>query len=138
MWVIWGVLPVPVDKTNDFHIDRILLSPDGHWQAVQSEDLSGGPATGTSQEVYLVRQRPTSSLFFKDRVFSKECTRELQMQWVGARTLRLSYVVGDQTPTEGVVSREHLPLIHDKEDEWRFTDPVKVVEARRIVHGNLC
>lgn len=138
VWWTWGVLPFPVDKTTDFQIDKILPSPDGAWQAVYDEDLSGGPATGVSEDVYLVRQHPGAALFYKDRVFSIECIQNLQMRWIGPRTLEVGYIVGDQTPTAGLQPQKHLPLFHHWQDEWFFNDPVKVIERRRVVHGNLC
>jgi hypothetical protein len=136
-WWTWGALPT-LDRTNVFQVEQTLPSPDGAWQAVYAADLSGGPMTGTSQDVYLLRQQPGSALFFKDRMFSLECIQDFKMRWIGRRTLQASYVDGDQYPNGGLLPREHLPLFHDRQDEWRFTDPVKLVEVRRIVHGNLC
>ena len=138
VWRTWGVLPIPVDKTTDFQIDQTLSSPDGAWKAVQVEDLSGGPATGTSTDVYLTRQRPGSALFFKDRVFSLECVQDFQIRWIGDRTLQISYSVGDAPPIDGLQPSTPLPIFHNQQDEWRVMDPVKVVEARHVIHGNLC
>jgi hypothetical protein len=137
VWRGWGILPWTTDKTVDFALDQTLPSPDGVWRAIYGQDLSGGPATGTGFDVYVVHGTP-NTLFYKDRVFSAECIKDLQMQWIGPRTLRISYSIGDTDLSEGLLQPPPIPFFHDQQDVWKQTDPVKTVEVRRIVQGSLC
>jgi hypothetical protein len=93
IWSIRGVPPLVNVGTGDFRIDQTLISPDGRLRAVSLEDLSGGPATGVSQDVYI--ERGSTSFFrYRDRVFSEECIQNFAARWIGPRTLRVSYTVG--------------------------------------------
>lgn len=77
---------------RDTHIDTRLRSPDGKLEAVFAEDLGGGPATGTSMDVYVVTPGRFPRLV--DRVFSNECVQNVHLNWLNARTLQVSYTVG--------------------------------------------
>jgi hypothetical protein len=60
-------------------------------EAVYSEDLSGGPATGVSEDVYIVPRGQFPRLV--DRVFSNECVDDVKLRWLSDRTLEISYSV---------------------------------------------
>ena len=75
------------------YIETRVRSPDGTRDAVFADDLSGGPATGTSQEVYITP--PTKFPRLIDRVFSNECVHDVHLHWSDPRSLEVSYSVGE-------------------------------------------
>jgi hypothetical protein len=141
VWRGWGVVPWSAGGPFDFVVDQTLPSPDGAWRAIYVEDLSGGPMTGVGEDVYLVHGT-AKTLYFKDRVFSAECIRNLEMRWIGPRTLQISYAAvqfGDFPLEDGLLKPVPIPLFHDQQDEWKQVDPVEIVEMRRIVvNGSRC
>lgn len=82
----------PSPATTDIH--NRLRSPDGKIEALYAEDLSGGPATGVSEDIYVVHAGQFPRL--ADRVFSNECVHNLNMHWTGNRRLAISYSVGSE------------------------------------------
>ncbi len=82
-----GVQPHSIGNANQARLN----SPSGKLQAVYAEDLSGGPATGVSEDVYIVE--PGHFPRVADRVYSQECVHDLSVAWEASRTLRISYSV---------------------------------------------
>lgn len=76
---------------NETQINARVKSPDGNLVAIYAEDLSGGPATGVSEDVYVTlgARFPQTA----DRVFSNECVHQIALSWEGPRRLRISYDV---------------------------------------------
>jgi hypothetical protein len=70
-------------------INARVPSPDGKLVAVHAEDLSGGPATGASEDVYALEG--SGPLRYADRIFSSECIHDLKLEWEGPRRLRITY-----------------------------------------------
>ena len=99
-----GCNPTP----SQTQINTRLLSPDRKLEAVYAEDLSGGPATGVYQDVYVVNagQFPRIS----DRVFGNECVRDVTLRWEGSKILKVSYSVSaDIQENEGRDSPSWFP-----------------------------
>jgi hypothetical protein len=69
----------------------VLKSPDCRLAAIYANYIGGGPAVGTSQEVYI--QDHAGPLQFSDRVFSSECVDNLSLAWQGPRDLNINYRV---------------------------------------------
>jgi hypothetical protein len=86
--MVTGCDPSP----RETNIDTRVRSPDGGLEAVFAEDLSGGPATGTSMDVYIVAPGHFPRLV--DRVFSNECVHDVQLRWLSPRALQVNYAVG--------------------------------------------
>lgn len=99
LFTLCGCNPSPA--TTDIH--ERLRSPDGKIEAIYAEDLSGGPATGVSEDIYVVRAGQFPRL--ADRVFSNECVHNLKMDWTGNKRLAIRYSVGSVT-----CSPETLPV----------------------------
>ena len=123
----------PEPSTTDIHVK--LRSPDGRLTAIYSEDLSGGPATGVSEDVYIVDGERFPRV--ADRVFSNECVHKLRIAWEGPSTIRIEYEVGRDIHED--ISRDGpqrtLP--------WLWEDsPAKGVRVRLVRHlmpaGNGC
>ena len=76
---------------RETQISARVLSPAKTMEAVSAEDLSGGPATGVSEDVYVVP--PGNFPRLVDRVFSNECVRDIHIRWLDRRTLEISYSV---------------------------------------------
>jgi hypothetical protein len=87
-----------VPDPNDHPIIARLSSPDGKLVAVQAEDVGGGAAVGTWEEVYV--QDGLRSLQFSDRIFHTGCVDDVAVAWEGPRVLRISYRVADQIHTD--------------------------------------
>ena len=77
--------------SKETQINARLRSPDGKLEAVYAEDLSGGPATGVSEDVYIVPPGRFPRLV--DRVFSNECVHDLALRWTTKSDLNLSYSI---------------------------------------------
>jgi hypothetical protein len=132
IWAVRGVPPLVRAGTNDVQIDQTLTSPDGRLRAVVLDDLSGGPATGASKDIYVL---PHADLFFPyaDRIFSLECSEDFRVRWVGPRTLEVSYKVGQDGLTgDGVYQPPPWTL-------RRLANSVKVRVIREVVRQpSLC
>jgi hypothetical protein len=74
---------------RETQINSRLRSPDQRREAIYAEDLSGGAATGVSEDIYIVE--PARVPRIADRVFSRECVRDVQIAWEGPKILRISY-----------------------------------------------
>ena len=140
LWLVWkgfGLLPWRAAETTDFQPISAVTTRDGKWRAVHVEDLSGGPMTGTSDDIYVVE--PSSRRFqFKDRVFSAECVQNVTARWIDPRTLKVEFTSGDAPAISGLQPEPHLPWLHGRSDEMKKRDPVKVTQVRHLVRGNLC
>lgn len=79
------------DPHDNAVLDR-KISPDGKLEALIVQFHGGGPAVGVSNNVYI--HSNGSPLDLIDRVFSSECTRRLAIDWLGKRSLRISYEIG--------------------------------------------
>ena len=77
---------------HETQINAKLKSPDGKLTAIYAEDLGGGPATGVSEDVYIVDGDRFPRL--ADRVFSNECVQNVRLAWGQASTLRIDYDAG--------------------------------------------
>jgi hypothetical protein len=140
IWLIWaafGLLPWQAIASSDLAPVASLTSPDGKWRAAYVEDLSGGPMTGTGEDVYIVRQG-SRKLFFKDRVFSAECIQDMSIRWIGARTLQIDYSTGDSPLVDGLQRGGNIPWFHGQDDEEKRIDPVHVVQVRHVLRGGFC
>ncbi|GAO38168.1 hypothetical protein SCH01S_09_00150 [Sphingomonas changbaiensis NBRC 104936] len=82
-----GCQPTP----SETQINKRLRSPSGALTAIYAEDLGGGPATGVSEDVYIVDGDRFPRV--ADRVFSDECVHNLQLAWEGSASLRIDYDV---------------------------------------------
>ena len=76
---------------KETQITARVLSPDGRLEAVNAEDLSGGPATGVSEDIYIVQ--PGRFPRAQDHVLSSECVSNITLQWKSARELDVGYYV---------------------------------------------
>ena len=84
--VLGGCSPDP----RDTQIVNRIKSPDGRLEAIYADDVGGGPAVGTTEEVFVVG---SGEMFpnLNERVFSAECAHAIQLTWEGPRRLRISY-----------------------------------------------
>ena len=139
IWITWrafGVLPWTTDRSRDFEVVAALPSPDGKWRAVYVEDLSGGPATGVGEDVYVAAAQ-SRALLLKDRVFSAECVQGVKLRWIGPRVLQVTYETGDPV-ADGLLPPRPLPWFFGADDERKIADPVKVVQLRRMQNHDGC
>ena len=142
IWVLFGVTAWSSEGTDDFSVVQVLPSPDGSVKAIHAEDLSGGPMTGTSEDVYLVGAskfpaKPTF-LAYQDRAFSIECIHDLNMRWTAPHTLQIDYSVIDGSRKDKPFGPQPLPIFHGQQDDWKRTDPVKVIVFKHVTPGPFC
>jgi hypothetical protein len=74
---------------EDFTILTTTPAPAGDIRALLVEDRSGGPATGVSYDVYLIRNG--ERLRFHNRVFGKEEIENVRLRWTTPRRLLVTY-----------------------------------------------
>jgi hypothetical protein len=131
-WSIRGVPPPMAAGTADYQIGQVLTSPDRELRAVVLWDLSGGPMTGASQDVYIERE-PTSFFRYRDRVFAMECIQHFAARWSGPGTLTISYTVGQDALGDDGVERSSVWL------GASAVRQVKIVVVRNLVpQPSLC
>jgi hypothetical protein len=96
--VLAGCSPDP----RDTQIVSRIKSPDGRLEAIYADDIGGGAAVGTTEEVFVVEPGRTFPRL-SERVFSAECARAVNVAWEGPRTLRIAYKMApDLTGGPGV------------------------------------
>lgn len=76
---------------KETQINAKVRSPDGKLTAIYAEDLSGGPATGVSEDIYIIDGDRFPRI--EDRVFSNECMHDIRLAWGTPSTLRIDYAV---------------------------------------------
>lgn len=93
IWFAAGTLPLMAcnPTLSETQINARVLSPDNMIEAVYSEELSEGAATGVSQDVYIVPRGRFPRLV--DRVFTNECVHDVKLRWLDNRTIEISYSV---------------------------------------------
>ena len=94
---------------SETQINTKLRSPSGALTAIYAQDLGGGPATGVSEDVYMVdgNHFPRGA----DRVFSSECIHNLRLAWDGPTSVRIEYdVAQDVHEDTGRPGPNGLPL----------------------------
>ena len=118
---------------NETLVHTRLTSPDHKLTAVYAEDISGGPATGVSEDVYVLDG--DHPLRISDRVFTNECVENVGLAWEANGTLRISYDVGadihEDTGYGGPSypwTRPDHPPVHG----------IKVHLVRRVHPGGYC
>ena len=125
-------------RPSDTQIVTRIKSPDGTLEAIYAEDVGGGAAVGTTEEVFIVP--PGAFPRLKERVFSEECARDIALRWQGSRALVVDY-------TSASDAREHtrpygpspLSLISLlSSGYWTFSEPhgAQIRFIRRIAPAN--
>jgi hypothetical protein len=120
---------------RETEINTRLKSPDGKLEAVYAEDISGGPATGVSEDVYIVE--PNRFPRIVDRVLTQECIHDLRLTWESARTLRISYWAYANMqiePERDQPDVRWIPWLWGKSPEGQ----VQVRIDQQVVPGNRC
>ncbi|HWF77275.1 MAG TPA: hypothetical protein VN694_08865 [Caulobacteraceae bacterium] len=129
--VLCGCSPKP----DDTDIIARIKSPDGTLEALYADDVGGGAAVGTTQEVFVVKSGEAFPAL-TERVFSAECAHEIALAWEGPKTLRVSYQMAPNV-SEGPGLRPSLSSIFSS-GYWIYSDPhgVQVHFARSATPDN--
>ena len=112
-----------------------LRPPSGKLTAIYAEDLGGGPATGVSEDVYIVDGDRFPRI--ADRVFSNECVHNVSLAWEGPKSIRIEYDVSQNIHEDtGRPGPNGLPL-------WLWgSSPSQSINVHLVRHitplGNGC
>jgi hypothetical protein len=110
-------------EKNDTQVVARIKSPDGKLEAIHAYDIGGGPAVGTSDEIFIVATGTFPRL--SERIFSKECVHGMGLSWSSNRKLSVTYHISSDIQDGAKMLRPSIFSLLSS-GYWTFEKPHNV------------